>query len=143
MCTVYGTSKRWNYVCRTTPDIGELLKPLENTIKETFLPAIIGKSFIDDTFRKIISLPAKLGGMSIPDVTEVSDREYTNSIRVTDQLTNAIVQQGNVLTLDHAELKKTKNDISLERLKFYQEKRQTIDRESTSTVTRIYTGSSL
>ena len=134
---VYGTSKRWNYVCRTTPDIGVLLKPLENVIKETFLPAIIGKSFIDDTFRDMISLPSKLGGMSIPDVTQVSDREYKNSLRVTNQLTNAIIQQEKVLTLDRAELQKTKTDIRTERLQFYQDKRRLINEESSLAVARI------
>jgi hypothetical protein len=134
---VYGTSKRWNYVCRTTPDIGELLKPLENVIKETFLPAIIGKSFIDDIFRDMITLPSKMGGMSIPDVTEVSDREYMNSLRATNQLINAIIQQEHVLNLDHAELKKTKTDIRAERLQFYQEKRQLIDEKSSPAVARI------
>ena len=29
----YGLSKRWNYVCRTTPDISESLKRLEHSIK--------------------------------------------------------------------------------------------------------------
>ena len=134
---VYGTSKRFNYVCRTTPDISELLKPLENVIKDTFLPVIIGKSFIDDTFRDMLSLPSKMGGMSIPDVTEVSDREYMNSLRVTNQLTHSIIQQDNTLELDHAELKKTKTDIRTERLQFYQEKRRLLDEKSSLAVSRI------
>ncbi len=89
---VYGTSKRWNYMCRTTPDISQLLKPLEYTIKETFIPAVIGREFIDQNFRDMISLPAKLGGMSILNVLETSDREYNNSIRVTEQLTQSVIK---------------------------------------------------
>ena len=40
---VYGTSKRWNFVARTTPNISHLFKPLEHIIKEAFIPKIIGK----------------------------------------------------------------------------------------------------
>ena len=42
---IYGLSKRWTYVCRTTPDISELLKPLEYSITEHFLPAILDRAF--------------------------------------------------------------------------------------------------
>ncbi|MCP4486159.1 MAG: hypothetical protein GY820_02400 [Gammaproteobacteria bacterium] len=52
----YGTSKRWNFVCRTTPDIGSHLKHLEHCVKESFIPAIMGKTFVPDQIREIISL---------------------------------------------------------------------------------------
>jgi len=123
---IYGTSKRWNYVCRTTPDISQLLKPLEYTIKETFIPAVIGRSYIDQTFRDIMSLPSKLGGMSIPNVSEISDIEYNNSITVTEQLTEAIIEQANILELDYEAIKEAKCEISDKRLKFYQQQKQDI-----------------
>ena len=75
--------------------------------------------------------------MSIPDVTEVSDREYINSLRATNQLIDAIIEQNDVLMLDHAELKNTKAAIRLERIKYYQEKRQKIDAKSSPEVARI------
>ena len=64
------------------------------------------------------------------DITEVSDREYTNSLRATNQLIDAIIEQNDVLMLDHAELKNTKAAIRSERIKYYQEKRQKIDAKS-------------
>ena len=39
---VFGTSKRWQYVCRTTPKIS-VLKKLEEVIKSKLIPKIIGK----------------------------------------------------------------------------------------------------
>ena len=36
---VYGLSKRWNYLCRTTPNISQQLKKLEYTVQDCFLPA--------------------------------------------------------------------------------------------------------
>ena len=44
---VYGTSKKWIYLTRTTPNVSELLKPLEFFIQEHFIPVIVGKSFFE------------------------------------------------------------------------------------------------
>ena len=90
---VYGTSKRWNFVARTTPNISEHLKPLEYHIKNEFIPSITGKLHIPDVIRRIFSLPAKHGGMGILDITETSDMEYSNSIKSTHALTEAIYNQ--------------------------------------------------
>ena len=90
---VFGTSKRWNFVCRTTPDISEHLHHLEYHIKETFIPSIIGKMFVPDYIRDIISLPAKMGGLGILDCTKTANLEYQNSIDATEQLTEAIYNQ--------------------------------------------------
>ena len=116
---VFGTSRRWNYVCRTTPGIDNLLCPLDRIIETKFIPAIVGKSFIDDTFREMISLPARCGGMSIPKVSETANQEYENSIQATSQLTAAIVAQNNILEIDSTALKKTKEQIKENRQKFY------------------------
>jgi hypothetical protein len=134
---VFGTSRRWNYVCRTTPGIDNLLCPLDRIIETKFIPAIVGKSFIDDTFREMISLPARCGGMSIPKVSETANQEYENSIQATSQLTAAIVAQNNILEIDSTALKKTKEQIKENRQKFYDEKRQTIINKSSETVARI------
>ena len=40
---INGTSKRWTFVSRTTPNISENMKQLDWIIQETFLPAILGK----------------------------------------------------------------------------------------------------
>ena len=63
---IYGLSKRWNYVCRTTPDISQPLKRLEVVIQETFLPAILDRAFsCDNTLRQIFSLPARMGVLEL------------------------------------------------------------------------------
>ncbi len=43
---IYGTSKRWLFVARTTPNIADYLKHLDWLINETFIPAIIDKEYI-------------------------------------------------------------------------------------------------
>ena len=60
---VYGLSKKWNYLCRTTPNISDQLKKLEYTIRETFLPAILNRLFsCTDILRRIFALPCRYCG---------------------------------------------------------------------------------
>ena len=65
---VYGTSKRWMFVARTTPNSSQLFRHLDWLISETFLPAIIGKEYITDTMMAIFSLQAKQGGLGITNI---------------------------------------------------------------------------
>ena len=37
----FGVNHRWTYYYRTLPDIQDLLKPLEDTIANIFLPALL------------------------------------------------------------------------------------------------------
>ena len=53
---------------RTTPNISHLFRTLEHVIQEEFIPAIIGKNFVDDDVREILCLPARFGGMSMGNV---------------------------------------------------------------------------
>ena len=58
---VYGLSKRWNYVCRTTPGVSTLMKKLDFTVKEVFIPAILDRAFsCSDNIRSIFALPCRL-----------------------------------------------------------------------------------
>ena len=43
-----GLSSRWNFLLRTIPDIADLLKPLEDTIRHSFIPALIGRQINDE-----------------------------------------------------------------------------------------------
>ena len=45
---VYGMSKRWAFLCRTTPNASKQMRRLEHHISLTLLPAIIGKDHITD-----------------------------------------------------------------------------------------------
>ena len=62
--------------------------------------------------------------MSIGNVSEYSQKEYENSVRVTSQLTEAIISQENTLTINNEEVNKVKREIASEREKFYEEKKK-------------------
>ena len=90
---VYGTSKRWTYIARTTPGIADLLKPLEYQIKEEFIPSVIGKLYVPDNIRELIGLPSRMGGLNITDPTLTAELEYSNSVKSTQALAEAIFNQ--------------------------------------------------
>ena len=123
---VYGTSKRWNFVSRTTPDISGLLNPLEYHIKEEFLPAITGKLHIPDNIRRIFSLPAKMGGMGISNATETSDMEYNNSIKATLALTEALFNQADCYNENVDEQASILSSIKSAREEFFKRERANI-----------------
>ena len=95
-----------------------------NENQEEFIPTITGKSFLDQDMREIIGLPARYGGLSIGNVSEYSQKEYENSVRVTSQLTDAIISRENTLSINNEEVNKVMREITSEREKFYQEKKK-------------------
>ena len=113
---VYGMSKKWSFVTRTTPNISEHLKKLEYHIKETLIPAIVGKEFISDDTRRIFSLPARLGGLGFLDPCSVADLEYESSVSATSQLTNAIYNQQNFLVIDEEKQIKTMSSVKIRKM---------------------------
>ena len=40
----HGVTSRWTYLARTTPNIEDLIKPLEETIRKVFLPNLTGQN---------------------------------------------------------------------------------------------------
>ena len=75
---LYGTSKRWNFILRTTPSISDQLKKIEEVISEMLIPALTGRK-VSQEYRDIFTLPVRLGGLAIEDPSKISDREYKNS----------------------------------------------------------------
>ncbi|KAL7478846.1 hypothetical protein ACHAW6_004634, partial [Cyclotella cf. meneghiniana] len=54
-------SAEWQYTCRTVPDVGPSLTPVENTLRTKFLPAILGAdSPIDNELRTLLAVESRL-----------------------------------------------------------------------------------
>ena len=113
---VFGLSKRWNYVCRTTPNIAEQLKTLEHVTREEFIPAILDRIHsCTDELRETFTLPPKFGGLGIPDMTKNADSEYLYSQLATKKHTAALVEQQEIYKEDTTVSKATKSSITLHR----------------------------
>ena len=78
---------------RTTPGIGDLLQPLEDKIVNCLLPAITGRDTLSSIERELLALPARLGGMGIPNPTLQAHASYLGSKRITAPLAALIIQQ--------------------------------------------------
>ena len=87
----HGLRGKWLYLTRTVPGISSLMRPLEDKIRNTFLPIITGQPAPNDLMRALLSLPARLGGLSIIDPSAEEDAEYAASIRLTAPLVTLIV----------------------------------------------------
>ena len=124
---VYGLSKRWNYVCRTTPGISDRLKPLEFVTREDFIPAILNRSFsCTDELRDIFNLPPRFGGLGIPKMTEIAENEYGYSTIATKSLKDAIMNQDAEYIENAQELHDIKANITKDRNEKYEEMKKEV-----------------
>ena len=78
---------------RTIPNISANLQPLENAIRDEFIPAILNGYLCNDLERRLFSLPAKYGGLAIFNPTERCIIEYTNSRKVTAGMVQLVCDQ--------------------------------------------------
>eukprot|EP00956_Cyclotella_meneghiniana_P009544 scaffold13177_cov70-Cyclotella_meneghiniana.AAC.3 len=56
----------WQYVCRVDPGVGSLLKPVEDALVSSFLPALFDfkqDQKISDSFRELLGNAVKQGGL--------------------------------------------------------------------------------
>ena len=75
----HGWKHKWAYLSRTIAAIGELMRPLENCIRYSFIPAITNRHKCNNEERLILMLPPRLSGLGIPNPVTSADQEYNNS----------------------------------------------------------------
>ena len=123
-----GVSQRWRYLQRTVTGLKTLLQPLEDAIRNVFIPAICEKE-VSDLERQVLALPYRYGGLGILDPAANAQFEYDSSIYITEPLTSLINSQDmNMENLDRVlissrkkEVKKQKEErIKLERARIEQ-----------------------
>ena len=73
---------RWCFVQRTISDISHLFQPLEDVIRDKFIPAVVGRA-VSDIERRMLALPVRFGGIGIQNPVKTADIEHSNSIRIT------------------------------------------------------------
>jgi hypothetical protein len=82
----------WAYLQRVIPDCAELFQPLEDALRNEFLPALLGQA-ISNLDRSLFSLPARLGGLGLRNPTQTASLSHSTSKTATKVLSVAI-QQG-------------------------------------------------
>ncbi|KAL7477167.1 hypothetical protein ACHAW6_002998, partial [Cyclotella cf. meneghiniana] len=86
-------SAKWQYICRTVPDVGPSLTPVENALRTKFLPAVLGiDGPIDNKLRTLLGNGVKIGGLAIREPTMAATSLYFTSVEATDMLTGTLIQ---------------------------------------------------
>ena len=71
-------------------DLSSFLVPLELIIRSKLIPALTCRPPPSDLERNLLALPARLGGMAIPDPSAASNA-YISSLKITQPIVNAIL----------------------------------------------------
>ena len=103
---IHAEQHKYTYFLRTIPGIEDNLKPLDDALNNTFIPALFG-NVVDENTRDIISLPIREGGLGIRKVGSNSDTAYETSVLLTSPLTEQIFTQSDSLP-DEDEVKSAK-----------------------------------
>ena len=89
----HGVASRWSFITRTTPDIQNLLQPLEDAIHQLLIPALTGRPPCSNVERDIFALPSRLGGLGILNPSTNSQASLHASVTLTTPLVNLITAQ--------------------------------------------------
>lgn len=92
---------QWTFVTRAMPEVSHLFEPLEEAIRYRFMKALL-KHEVNEKERKLLSLPARMGGMGIHNPTETCQIASDNSVLISQPLARLIQRQ--VFEFDPREL---------------------------------------
>ena len=105
----HGEQHNFTYFVRTIPGMEIYLEPLDELIKNVFLPSLLD-SIVTNEDRLLYSLPVRYGGLGIPIFSETAKFHYDASTRITAPLVSIIVLQGHTLP-DENETNNIKSDV--------------------------------
>jgi hypothetical protein len=81
--------QEWQYLQRVVPDCGSAFQPIEDAIRDVFLPALLqGNS--TETQRELTSLAVRHAGLGIPDPTSTATANYDTSVACAKLLTRSL-----------------------------------------------------
>ena len=102
----------------TTPDLEKYMQELDKVI-DTALIIIVTEEQCSTDERRLLSLPAKIGGLAILVFSTIEIQEHKNSQKVTQQLQNNIRDQKQECDVDNESFFKTKRSSKYERSFFW------------------------
>ena len=81
----HGVRHKFTYFMRTIEGLGESVQQLDKLIDDEFIPALFGCK-ITPLERKVVGLPARFGGLGIPNLAQLADEEYRASLIATQKV---------------------------------------------------------
>ena len=97
---IHGFINKFLFLCRTTPNIEDLLRPLEACIRHNLIPHLTGRPPLNNLDRDLLALPARLGGLGIINPTVLASTEFDFSLSIASPLSNLIAGQCQEYTFD-------------------------------------------
>ena len=101
-----GYKHKFIFFMRTIKNIGNIMLPLDNVIKQRLIPALFNDFQISKELRILIALSCKLSDMDIIIPIEIANEEYVNSRELNKKLTSLIMLQEHSYTVSEDEIKK-------------------------------------
>jgi hypothetical protein len=81
----------WQYLQRVLPESGPAFEPVEASLRETFLPALLGApEGIPDYLRDVLALPIRQAGIGIPNPVQLAAASYATSVECAAPLTKSL-----------------------------------------------------
>ncbi len=93
----HGLASEWTYLSKTIPDLSAILLPIEQKLHREFLPSLTGQNTFNQIKRDLMSLPVRLGGMSIKNPAENCFSFYNSSKIITAPLRKLLHDQSESL----------------------------------------------
>ena len=122
----HSLASQWMYFLRTVPGVAEQFLPLEEKIRQSFIPALTGQEIPGEQERKLLALPSRLGGLGISNPAEIAGDHYDASQRATAPLVALIVDQKSNVRSACEKVKDIRKGIHLERRHQQMELAQTL-----------------
>ena len=79
------------YLQIPVPGVGYLMGPIEDTLREAFLPVLFGGGEVSTNLREIQGHSVKRGGLGIPDPCLSEERAYNTSKSASEVLIGSIL----------------------------------------------------
>jgi hypothetical protein len=101
-------SPEWTFLKRVLPDTEKHFEVVERAICKNLLPKILGRTSITDLEREMYALPAREGGMGIPDPSSTCTNGPFATSRAASSHLIASIRQGTAFDLEtHCHTRKT------------------------------------
>ena len=106
-----GFKSKLSYIMRTIPGISQFRYPLDEIVRNKFIPPITGGHIYSNNERQLLPLPTCYGGLATPIFHELAKTEFENSRKITSELTPLIINQSSQYNINERKAKQLKQDI--------------------------------
>ena len=96
----HGLFGEWTYLFRTCSFDESLIQPLEDCMRQVFIPALLGRDAVSDLERDWLSLPTRSGGLGLHNPLSLWATQRAASLSIVRPLVNLLLSKRTDLPLD-------------------------------------------